>query len=279
MEKLNFTSVPQDPSRRRFIKNLSTIAAGAILAGGLNSCDTETNTEENNVKDNTNNITEVLQSGNLENILKNKYLVSALYYSNEALTVIKNKNEAERTPQENTILQITQIINSEHRNKYMDVLRQKVEHENLSPKLNKPLDKFEAGNILKNHKDAVDLFTEEGSSIYSVSSGVVLLAEDGWNKNDLSSTSSQKGGNTIIIYDDAHKRFYRYAHLNEINVKAGDILDTDTVIGTVGHTGINASKPGHGNHLHFEINIYDQAENHNRAMSAAEIKGMLDRIK
>jgi murein DD-endopeptidase MepM/ murein hydrolase activator NlpD len=54
-------------------------------------------------------------------------------------------------------------------------------------------------------------------------------------------------GNRVIIN---HGREWRtvYAHLSAIDVKPGDSVDTGTVIGAVGSTGLPA-----GPHLHFEV--------------------------
>ena len=47
----------------------------------------------------------------------------------------------------------------------------------------------------------------------------------------------------------------------------------DQVVGTVGHTGLNASQPGHGRHLHFETNEY--LRGHVRAIEYRGLRTML----
>ena len=60
-------------------------------------------------------------------------------------------------------------------------------------------------------------------------------------------------GNTVdILGDDGVVR--RYAHLNKMNVKKGDILSEDHVLGEVGSTGTRSTGP----HLHYEERPYDQ---------------------
>jgi hypothetical protein len=108
----------------------------------------------------------------------------------------------------------------------------------------------------RTHQDAIDLFAPEGSQVYAVSRGIVILAETGWNSDDALSTSSWKGGNTVIVFAPDHDRFYRYCHLGAVSVSPGDLVAAGNAIGRVGHTGLNASRSGHGRHLHFEINEY-----------------------
>ncbi len=59
-------------------------------------------------------------------------------------------------------------------------------------------------------------------------------------------------GNTILIIHNQHYRT-RYAHLDRIWVKVGDVADAGTVIGTVGATGFIRKSGRDGSHLHFEI--------------------------
>ncbi|MFA6355423.1 MAG: M23 family metallopeptidase, partial [Candidatus Paceibacterota bacterium] len=117
-------------------------------------------------------------------------------------------------------------------------------------------------DLSKNHQDAIDLFIDEKSPISPMASGLVVLAENGWNKENDLSTSSAKGGNTVIIFNPINKSFYRYEHMQDVFIKTGEVVDTNVVIGTVGHTGLNASIPGHGGHLHLEVNTYSSEHNH-----------------
>ena len=62
-------------------------------------------------------------------------------------------------------------------------------------------------------------------------------------------------GNTVLI-DHGQGITSRYAHLSQIEVKAGDSVTTDTEIGKVGVTGHST-----GPHLHFEVRIDGVAQN------------------
>ncbi len=108
-----------------------------------------------------------------------------------------------------------------------------------------------------NHPHAIDIFTPEGTAVRSASEGVVIVAEGNWMPDDPFSTSSRLGGNTVIVVDPEGKKMFRYCHLETVLVSAGEVVQGGQKIGVVGHTGINASRPKHGGHLHFEVNEYE----------------------
>ena len=83
----------------------------------------------------------------------------------------------------------------------------------------------------------------------------------------------------MIVYYPAEKEFYRYCHLQEVFVKEGDIIADGTMIGSVGHSGTNASKPGRGEHLHLEINQYRQATKKIRPLLEDELREKISRVK
>jgi murein DD-endopeptidase MepM/ murein hydrolase activator NlpD len=112
----------------------------------------------------------------------------------------------------------------------------------------------------RTHQNALDLFAREGTPVRSAAGGVVLLAENGWNEQDPFSTSSHAGGNTVITFEPATGRFYRYCHLETAGVAAGQEVEPGQVLGSVGHSGLNASRPRHGGHLHFEMNQWTGEE-------------------
>jgi len=107
----------------------------------------------------------------------------------------------------------------------------------------------------------------------TVSRGLVILADRDWTPEDLFSTASRKGGNAVIVFDPDRNRFYRYCHLSAVNVSPGDLVAAGQQLGAVGHTGLNASRAGHGGHLHFEVNEY--VDGHVRALDYQRLRAML----
>lgn len=85
------------------------------------------------------------------------------------------------------------------------------------------------------HK-GLDLAAPEGMKVVSALPGTVVSSgyENGY-------------GNTVLVqHEDGLQT--RYGHLGTINVKAGDVVNSATNLGTVGSTGRST-----GPHLHFEV--------------------------
>jgi hypothetical protein len=91
-----------------------------------------------------------------------------------------------------------------------------------------------------NH-DGIDYQARKGLNVYPVCGGTVTTGESsGWGKY------------VIIDSTKAGKSFQtRYAHLSQINVKTGDAVSSEAVIGLTGNTGISTGPTGY--HLHFSF--------------------------
>lgn len=68
------------------------------------------------------------------------------------------------------------------------------------------------------------------------------------------------GGNQVFIetYDNGNKLIFRFAHLDSVLVNVGDIVDSNTIIGRQGNTGLVSSSKSfndvtYGSHVHLEI--------------------------
>ena len=82
----------------------------------------------------------------------------------------------------------------------------------------------------------LDLATRQGEPVLAASSGTVVKA-----------LSDKERGNYVVIqHDDMYAT--SYSHMNSIAVKVGQTIESGTVVGVVGSTGIST-----GPHLHFEI--------------------------
>ena len=72
--------------------------------------------------------------------------------------------------------------------------------------------------------------------------------------------NSEQGGNMIIIesYNGSTLLNFVIKHLGSVNVKVGNIINQNTIIGTQGNTGIvlsskSRTNPTYGTHIHFEV--------------------------
>jgi murein DD-endopeptidase MepM/ murein hydrolase activator NlpD len=84
---------------------------------------------------------------------------------------------------------------------------------------------------------AYDIANRTGTPIYAVDGGYVALA----------GMSTWGYGNQVLI-DHGNGFRTRYAHMETVLVKAGDVVDKNQLIGTMGSTGRST-----GPHLHFEV--------------------------
>ena len=91
----------------------------------------------------------------------------------------------------------------------------------------------------------IDFDGKKGDPIYSAAGGKVIYA--GY---------SETAGNEIII-QHSDNVLTRYAHLDEIHIKEGQVVGRGEVIGTMGNTGTVYAREGvaggDGTHLHFEV--------------------------
>lgn len=95
----------------------------------------------------------------------------------------------------------------------------------------------------------IDLAAPRGTAVKAAAAGEIV--EAGY---------SPGYGNTVVV---RHTKKYRtrYAHLNSINVKIGDIVERGQKIGRVGNTGHIRSSGGDGSHLHFEVMVSNRKIN------------------
>lgn len=89
------------------------------------------------------------------------------------------------------------------------------------------------------HHTGIDLAASQGTSIYAVQGGVVII----------STYAPSSYGNYVMI-DHGNGQTTLYAHMSSRAVKAGDIVKQGQTIGYVGHTG-----SAQGNHLHIELKV------------------------
>lgn len=217
---------------------------------------------------------EILASMNAENFLSSPYLVSAIYYHDNFLGDSAGSGGT-ADPDRRIIGQVSSMLNGEIKARFVHLLHEV--WENSKPvgaaRFVRPVSYGRSLGGRRTHHYAIDLFASEGTVVHSASRGVVMLADQGWNVDDVFSTTSRKGGNAVIVFDPDKERFYRYCHLSTVAVTVGQVVNAGEAIGGVGHSGLNASRPGHGQHLHFETNEYRNG--HVRAMDYRRLRVML----
>ncbi len=219
---------------------------------------------------------QILDVLNANDFLASPYLVSAIYYHDGFLTDFPvERNNAD--PERRIIGQISNMLSPELKARFVLLLHEVwARHKPPGPaRFVDPVDYSASAGGHRSHKYAIDLFAPEGAAVRSASRGVVVLADRRWTPNDLFSSTSRKGGNAVIVFDADQDRFYRYCHLATVLVSPGQIVASGQSIGAVGHTGLNASQPGHGHHLHFETNEYK--DGHVSAMDYRRLRAMLRR--
>ena len=102
---------------------------------------------------------------------------------------------------------------------------------------------------LSTYHTGIDIANKLGTEIYSATSGIVRTTE----KNN------KYYGNNIEV--ETEGIIFKYAHLKSFNVKEGDYVSQQTVLGYMGSTGMST-----GSHLHFEIKIDGQTIDPNQVL-------------
>ncbi|MCA2001250.1 MAG: M23 family metallopeptidase, partial [Chloroflexi bacterium] len=87
---------------------------------------------------------------------------------------------------------------------------------------------------------ALDIQANEGEPVYAAGSGMVTMAQGGWNY----------GYGNVIQIDHGNGYVTVYAHLSVINVSVCTPVGQGAVIGAAGNTGNSF-----GAHLHFEVRL------------------------
>ena len=222
---------------------------------------------------------EALQSGDVAKMLCDAYVVSALYYSDGFIAKLEKRSKG-KSVQDSILLGLKPLITDALRDEYSNYLIGLI---GRSPDEFSIPDSLPFGGYYledgegfeRSHPDAIDLFVREGTTVRSMTYGVVVLAQAGWQSANPFSTVSRKGGNEVIIFNPRTKRFYRYCHLSAVMVTVLDLVKPGDEIGSVGHTGLNAAQKGHGRHLHLEIN-QGGAEHSMHALSKQQLRAILE---
>jgi murein DD-endopeptidase MepM/ murein hydrolase activator NlpD len=102
--------------------------------------------------------------------------------------------------------------------------------------------------IRDKNQDGLDDRTGRPVEVLAAAPGIVVSLNLNWEPS-----SSIRGGDYIWIFEPARSRYYYYAHLNEIFIRVGQVVEKGENLGTVGRTGLNAYPKRSPTHLHFVI--------------------------
>jgi hypothetical protein len=102
----------------------------------------------------------------------------------------------------------------------------------------------------RNH-DCADDRTGRPAEVLSLADGVVLSIHTDWAREGQS--RDLRGGNYIWIYHPSPEAFSYYAHLQDVFVRVGDIVEGGKRIGTLGRSGREAHPPRSATHLHLML--------------------------
>jgi murein DD-endopeptidase MepM/ murein hydrolase activator NlpD len=108
--------------------------------------------------------------------------------------------------------------------------------------IRRPLDSFNISQGYRTFHRAIDLNEVTGAPVYPIADGKVKMASYG---------RVSYGNHVIVDHGSGFESLY--AHLAKIVVKNGEAVDKNTVLGTVGATGLAT-----GSHLHLEV--YDHGQ-------------------
>jgi murein DD-endopeptidase MepM/ murein hydrolase activator NlpD len=103
-----------------------------------------------------------------------------------------------------------------------------------------------------NFHRGIDIAAPAGTEIHPVRRGTVVFS------------GSKQGYGNVVTIDHGEGLTSTYAHNQSNMVKAGDVVETDTVIATVGSTGKST-----GPHLHFEVRYRGRSVNPKSVMEAS----------
>jgi murein DD-endopeptidase MepM/ murein hydrolase activator NlpD len=89
----------------------------------------------------------------------------------------------------------------------------------------------------------IDFSAKNGTPIYATGNGVIIHIDD-----KVKSYTGGRGYGNHVIIDHGYGYKTLYAHMSKINVKKGQVVKRNHVIGEVGNTGKST-----GPHLHYEV--------------------------
>lgn len=171
---------------------------------------------------------------NINNIFENKHIDNTVAVFNENNILINSDD----------IVKVEEVVVTSSQISLMDMDKDEILSKNINMILpvNGTVTSIYGAReeVFKNvgYHTGIDIANILNTPIKSATEGTVILAQE----------MDKYYGNNIEIEKDGV--IFKYAHLNQINVKVGDKINQGDIIGLMGSTGAST-----GSHLHFEIKI------------------------
>lgn len=102
--------------------------------------------------------------------------------------------------------------------------------------------------IRDKNRDCRDDSSGEQVQVISMTSGVIVAAEDHWDGG-----SKLRGGKYLWVYDPGNDLLIYYAHNEKLLLKVGDMVRPGDVMAIMGRSGYNAAKHRSPTHLHLTV--------------------------
>ena len=138
-----------------------------------------------------------------DSMLYDPFCMYTIYYSNAFF----EKTKESKKDNHYIFNQINKNLSQENKKEIISYIDNYFLQNNLEQSSNKEvlplniIDFWKSSTEKNSHQDAIDLYSQVGTSIQSMSDWIVLVAEKWWTKENIFSTSSYKWWNTIIIYN------------------------------------------------------------------------------
>lgn len=120
------------------------------------------------------------------------------------------------------------------------------------------LDPFGSGRLV--YHNGVDIAVPSGTPVHPTQAGTVYFA------------GPYRGYGNLVAVDHGNGYISLYGHNSEIKVKAGDRVDTGTVIALSGSTGRST-----GPHVHYEVRLVPGYEKQRQAQLEQRLKAMVEK--
>jgi len=104
-------------------------------------------------------------------------------------------------------------------------------------------------------QDSLDDQSKEPVTIVAYRGGVVVGVNRDWEF-----PSQVRGGKYLWIFDPITNHYCYYAHLSQVDVQLGQIIQAGEPLGLLGRTGLNAYKKRSPTHLHLMVLAYQDGE-------------------